>query len=573
MIDTLSERRSALEQAYPVWSELTLWERFAEAARKYPDSPLLYTDGVPATYSEVAEKACAAAEVLHAMGVKEGTHVALIMDNSPEFVILTFALARLGAVKIPLNTKLSLEEWRYLLQQSGAEQLLLMLNDPVQAARLSPLCAEFERDGHDPRFPCLRTIVLLGGAARGHITSWPEFPPVNAPRAAAPVVHVPHKPSDIIYTSGCTSRPKGVLLTHDMLWRNAYANCLNRAFEPGLRIFIPLPLFHVYGYVEGLLAAILVGGTILLTREKCTAEHMLDILERYRANDILAVPSLMMALIKSSTLPSRDLSALRSVYCSASVCPDWIWPAIQEKLGVEEVITGYGMTEVAGATLQTRPEDPPEIPGIYVGRILPAGAAGAEQYGGALVQYRVIDPASGLECPTGTSGELWCRGLVVTDGYYHNPKETAAMFDSDGWLRTGDVGCFHENGYLQLEGRTHEVFKVNGEKVSPKLIENVIANCSSVRYVEVVGIPDPKSGETGAAFLELEPGADPEVVISYCKNHLGRFQVPKHYFFSPRSSWPQTATGKVQKSRLRQKALDLLHKVHAEGNDTGHVEL
>lgn len=561
MLASLETQRKALERAYPVWNELTIWERFAQATFYYGARPFVELDGQSKTYEEILAEVEQATAQLNELGVGEGSHVATIMDNSIEFVVLTFALARLGAVKIPLNTKLSVDEWRYLLRQSEAELLLIQLHDPGQAERICTLCRKFAREGMDNTFPKLRVVASIGvesGIGGCSLPRWEELSKPGPNGTAFHEAHVPNQPSDIIYTSGCTGRPKGVLLTHDMLCRSAYANCLNRGFEFGRRIFIPLPLFHVYGYVEGLLAAILVGGTILLTQEKCTSAHMLDIIERQRANDILAVPSLMMEVLKDHSLPERDLSSLHAVYCSASVCPRWVWGAIRERLGIQDVITGYGMTEVCGATIQTAPEDPPEIAASSVGRILPAGASGSPEYGGLQAQYKVVDPVTGKVCPPGTSGELWCRGLVVTKGYYQDPRGTAAMIDAEGWLHTGDVGQFDERGYLHLEGRTHDVYKINGENVSPKLIEDIISDCPNVKYVEVVGVPDPKAGESGAAFLELEAGARREEVIDYCKTHLGHFQVPKYFFFSLREVWPQTATGKVQKGKLRAMAQALL---------------
>lgn len=220
------------------------------------------------------------------------------------------------------------------------------------------------------------------------------------------------------------------------------------------------------------------------------------------------------------------------------------------------MITGYGMTEVCGASMQTDPADGNEILETRVGRRLPGGCSGLKEWDGHQIIYRVVDQKTGKDCSAGIIGELWCKGPVVTKGYFNRPEANKRVFTEDGWFKTGDCGCFDENGYLILAGRVDDMYKINGENVSPKFLEDVIGNCSVINVVSVVGIPDAKHGYVGAAFIELYEDTlqNRELTEEYCRMHLARFQVPKYFIYMKSQNWPRTSTGKVQKFRLKEMA-------------------
>lgn len=539
MFGTRQARQAELEARYPTWEPRTLSQALDAAAERWPQAPLVVTETKSYTYAEIRNLSHAVAAGIRHLGVKPGAHVAVQLPNGLEFVVITFALARLGAVKVPLNPKLGPEELLYVMNQSRADCYLGA--DPLDQAL-------------HQRLPLLRAT-----AAPGRSEDWEML---TGERRSIPEcgTATPGNVSDLIYTSGSTGRPKGVLLTHDMLLRSAYASCLSRGFEEGRRICVPLPLFHVYGYVEGLLTALFVGGAVLLTGGKFDPEKTLRLMSAARANDILSVPTVMMGLLRCPALTRFDLSALHAVYCSASVCPPWLWSTIRESLSVNDLITGYGMTEVCGATMQTVPGDGDKILLSRVGKLLPGGSAGVPEWQGAQSEYRICNPETGALLPPGAVGALWCRGPVVTQGYYDNPTANAAAFTSDGWLRTGDMGRFDENGYLELVGRCSDLYKTNGENVSPKFIEEQIARCPLVKHIEVVGIPDSQRGESGVAFVELDPmaGVDAAALITlHCEQYLATFQVPRQFFFISHEEWPLTATGKITKETLRQMARNL----------------
>ncbi|MDO4268241.1 MAG: class I adenylate-forming enzyme family protein [Eubacteriales bacterium] len=505
----MKDRLEELNRLYPVWEKKTIWDFFEATGKRFPNRVFIGMENREnVTYRETAERALYAAEGLSAMGVRPGDHVAVQMDNSVEQITLFLALSALGAVKIPVNPALSAGELEYVLNQSESR---FCLREPVY--------------GDKP------------------------FHPEKGDSGSI---------SDIIYTSGSTNAPKGVMLTHDMLMRSAWSSCLNRGFESGRKILVPIPLFHVYGYVEGLLTAILTGGAVYLRGGKFTAEPVARYIKESGVNDILSVPAQMMALIRFLKDNPEKFPELHSVYCSASVCPAWVWPGIRSVFGVEDVITGYGMTEVSGASMQTAPGDGDEILNTRAGRLLPGGAGGLPELGGRQIQYRVVDRDTGTDCPAGRAGELWCRGPVVTCGYYNRPEENRRAFTEDGWFKTGDCGWFDEAGYLAMEGRLDDMYKINGENVSPKFLEDVLGGCPQIHSVEVVGTPDEKHGQVGAAFIQLKSDSAENRLAAeaYARERLAKFQVPKYFIYMKAEDWPRTSTGKVQKFRLKELAAE-----------------
>lgn len=507
--------------------EKTIWQCFEETARAYPDEECLVIDGEGSfSYGQILKDSLQLACGLYKDGVQAGSHTAIYIRSSLRFTLAVLALSRLGAVKIPVNVSLGGNEFSYVLAQSDAEYLITDMGQPA------------ELDGSR-----VRRVFTAGGAPvqmNIPVTAWDELCAEDADPDKLPVLSGAGSAvdiSDIIYTSGSTSAPKGVMLTHKALLMSAAANCANRKFEKGRRVFIPLPLFHVYGYVEGLLSCFMTGGTVLVKEGKFDAPGYVRFMKEQRANDILSVPAQMITLTRYLKENPCKLPDLRAVYCSASVCPDWVWPAIRKYLQVSDVITGYGMTELAGAVMQSKGTEPNVILATRVGKLL----------------Y----PDSDLECRI-EDGELWCRGPVVTAGYYNKPECNKAAFTADGWFRTGDCGYFDAGGQFVMTGRLDDRYKINGENVSPKYIEEVLCRCEGVVTAQVVGVRDEKHGYVGVCFAQLEKDTpqNRERLKTYAQENLAKYQVPKHMYFLEEKDWPRTSTGKVQKFRLREMVLE-----------------
>ncbi len=538
---------------YPAWQPATLDAILSEVAARHPDRPMVLTDDATLTYRDVAARADVLARGLRGEGVRAGDRVALVMANHADFVPLVFAIWRLGAAAIPVNFLFKARELAYVVGQSECRVVITM----ATFRGLDYLAAFDEiapgwRTGTQTAFPQLRSIIVHGGnsddprslealQARGAIDTAPLAPnPAGALDASV-----------VMYTSGTTGLPKGVIQTHDNLARSAYAGAYHQAFEDGRRTLFSLPLYHAFALVEGLLAAMFVGGAII-PQLIFDATATLAGIERHRATYLMAVPTMSVALVEHPDIARFDLSSLQAVLSAAAPTPVRIWQQLKDRLGIQEVFTGYGMTEVGAATTLTAPNDDLSIVAQTVGRLMDAGAAGMAEHGGILAEYKTVDPLTGEDLPPGSVGELCSRGPTSTSGYFAKPAETAALFLPGGWLRSGDLGRVRPDGYIELTGRSKELYKSGGELVSPKEVEELLSSHPAVAQTYAVGVPDDRWGEMGCAWIVLSPGASvsAEELIELARQRLARFKVPKHVLFLDAAELPTTATGKVQKFRL-----------------------
>lgn len=562
---TVHERQAALSRRFPEWRPRTLDQMLAAAASEFPERPYVITDERTWTYREMQAWADRIAAGLVTAGVKPGEHVALLMANYPEFVALKFGISRAGAVAVPINFLNRRDELAYVLRQSNAVLLVTMerFRDLDYLAMLDELAPGWERKGGGDLFPRLRRVVVFAAAAELTRAGAAPFASLCAgTQACPPIAHPgPQTPSDIIYTSGTTGSPKGVLLTHDMFLRAAFGSAYARAFIDGLRTLFALPMYHVYGYVEGMLSVLFVGGAIL-PRLKFDAGDMLRSLERHQATDMLLIPTMTLALLDELRRTRYDLSSLQTLISSGGRSPVSIWPQIFEVFGPKEVTTGYGMTEVTASTTVTRPDDPIDRLVNTNGRLRFVGPAGDPALGGLLVKYRVVDPETGRDVAPGEVGELLAKGPGVTAGYYDKPEATAEAFTPDGWLQTGDLGRIDADGYLTLAGRRKESYRCGGEQVLPSEVEDLLMTHPAVLQAHVVPLPNERMGEVGVAFVVLRdtPAVTPQELIELCRKRLARFKVPRHVLPIRAEHIPVTPSGRARKFLLAQKAIEALFR-------------
>ncbi len=560
MSSSIADRQAALEHRFPVWCARTLDQLLDAMAAEFPDRPYVITDAQTWTYAQIRDWSIQIAAGLVGAGIKPGEHVALVLANYPEFVAAKFAIARAGAVCVPINFLNRRDELAYVLHQSDAVFLITMDRfrglDYLQA--LDELAPGWSTLGGGRAFPHLRRIVVFPtgeGTPRVGASTFAELATSGASvQDFGPAQ--PERLSDIIYTSGTTGSPKGVQLTHDMLLRAAYGSAYARAFEDARRIVFSLPMYHVYGYVEGMLAALFVGGAIV-PQLKFDAVATLIAIGRHRATDVLLIPTMTLALLEEVQRASYDLTTLRSMISSGGRSPLHIWEQIFEHLGPQEVTTGYGMTEVTASSTVTRPDDPIDKLRTTNGRLRDVGCAGDPSNGGKLVSYRVVDRVTGQDLPDGQVGELLARGIGVTRGYYRKPEATAEAFTSDGWLRTGDLGRLDADGYLTLDGRCKESYRCGGEQVLPTEVEDVLTAHPAVFQAYVVPVPDSRMGEVGVAWVVLrpQPVVTPQELVEFCAQRLARFKVPKHVLAIDAADVPTTPSGRARKFLLAEKAL------------------
>ena len=553
LAEPIEERQRALAERFRDWMPRALHEVLDEAAREFPDRPLVLTDEQNLSYSEVAAESRRIAAGLLEMNIREGDKVALVMANYPEYVALKYAISRIGAIAVPVNIMLKADELKYVLAQS--DSVLLVTMDSFRGvdhlAILDAISPAWEEKAGGDALPLLRQIIVFETGEGSRRTGSPTFSDLSGEADMVMPQVSPDAVCDILFTSGTTGPPKGVQLTHDMLMRCAFGSAYARAFEDGRRIIFALPLFHVFGYVEGMLSVPFVGGA-MVPRLRFDAHDTLSAVERHQVNDALLIPAMSLALIEAAQSGDHDLISLHAALASGGKAPPHLWGQLRKILGITEITTGYGMTETTASTTVTRPQDTEERLLTTNGRLREVGPAADPALEGILVDYRVVDTATGVTLPPGELGELQARGLGVTQGYYNKPLETAEAFTSDGWLHTGDLGVIDTDKYITLLGRTKESYRCGGEQVLPSEIEDVLTQLAGVEQAIVAPLPDQRMGEVGVAFIIRSPGSKigEEAVIGHAREKLARFKVPRHVFFVEAGEIPLTASGRPQKFEL-----------------------
>jgi fatty-acyl-CoA synthase len=562
MRKSVNDRRAAMEQSFAPWQARTLDEVLDVVAAEVPDRPYVVTDDRSYTYAEIRDWSVRLARGLVASGVRPGDHVGVVMANFPEFVALKYAIARVRAVTVPINFLNRKDELGYVLKQSNTSLLVTM--DSFRGLDyldyLDQLEPGWERGG-GRELPDLRRVFVFSvtGSRRDGASYLEDLEAAGDGATLPEVAPDPAAPADILYTSGTTGNPKGVVLTHDMLSRTAYGSAYSRALGDGHRVVFSLPMYHVYGYVEGMLAVTYVGGAIV-PQLSFDAAATLEGIREHDADDVLLIPTMTMALIDELVADPRPLPSLSTMISSGGYSPPSLWTRIREAFGDVELTTGYGMSETTATTMLTEPGGPDERVRETNGRMRPSGSAGASELGGALVEYRVADQVTGETVAPGQVGELLARGPGVTSGYYRKPEETAAAFDADGWFHSGDLGRIDEDGYLALVGRAKDLYRCGGEQVVPKEIEDVLLGHPAVQQAHVVPLRDDRMGEVGVAWIVRREGADldEEQVREHCVDRLAKFKVPRHVLFTQAEDIPVTPSGRPRKFLLAERAAERL---------------
>ena len=460
VIDEAGRRRGELEDRHRPWRSMPLPGLLDAVAAQYPDRPFVIGEDRTFSYSELAGRSARLARGLIACGVRAGERVALVMPNGADMIAARFAIARAGAVAVPISVRLRALELAQVLQQSQANALITMEEfrevDALDA--LDRIIPGWERPGGPASLPDLRLVVTApraGSEARRPgvptlrgVERDPE-PALDAELAARAAAVGVQDTATIFYTSGTTGLPKGVLSTHDMELRSAYGSAYARAFEDGRRILFALPLNHVFAYIEGLLASMFVAGSVVV-QPAFDPEEALAAIERHRVGEALFVPTMSLAVVEAARKSAHDLSSLHSVMSAAQSAPAGLWHDLQQVLGLQYCVTAYGMTETTAATTFTRLGGPVDDLVHTVGWPKPGGIAGDPALDGRLAEYKAVGPVTGADLPPGEEGELAARGPIICRGYFRQAEATAAVMLPGGWLRSGDLGYVREDGALVL---------------------------------------------------------------------------------------------------------------------------
>ncbi len=502
------------------------------------DQPAVRDGAAELTYTQLAEHSAEFAAALVASGVQRADRVAIWNYNSAEWIIAALGLFQAGAVLIPVNTRFKGDEATTILNRSAARVLVtateFLGNNYVEMLRAT----RTER-------PHLRTIVNAHGPATDGAADWGEFLARATPDSRAEVAErcrtmTPDDVCDILFTSGTTGVPKGVVMTHARTLVTALDWIAMTGLQAGDRYLMINPYFHMFGLKAGILASV-AAGAVMLPEPVFDVANAIDRIAREQVTVLPAPPTIYLDVLNHPSRARCDLSSLRIGLTSAAEIPPSLVRRMHDELGLPTVVTAYGSTE-GGTSTSTIPGDSIDTIATTVGRPRPG------------FEVRIVD-RDGAEVPPGEVGEIRVRGGGVMSHYLDDPAATAAVLSEDGWLSTGDLGRFGEDGNLRMVGRTKEMFIVGGFNAYPAEIESFLVQHPEVQRAAVVGIPDDRLGEVGAAFVVLAPGATAgaDDIIAWSQQKMANFKVPR--VVEILDQLPVSATGKVMKTSLRDRAL------------------
>ena len=518
----------------------------------FPDRNLRFT------YPAFDARVDALARGLMGIGIGRGDHVGIWATNVPDWLTILFATAKIGAVTVTVNTSYRTHELEYIVRQSDMKALCLIngFRDSDYVAMVNELIPELttcQRGAlQSARFPRLRSVIFMGPEKHRGMYTTPELLLLgaHAPDGPRKQAAAGLRSGDVInmqYTSGTTGFPKGVMLTHHNILNNGFHIGERQKFSADERVCLPVPLFHCFGLVLGIMAIVTHGATAVIV-ESFDPLLVLASVQKEKCTGLYGVPTMFIAELNHPMFPMFDLSSLRTGIMAGSPCPIEIMKRVIAEMHASEVTIAYGLTEGSPVMTQTSTDDPIELRVSTVGQHLPG------------IEVRVVNPETNSAVSSGTQGEVVCRGYNVMKGYYNMPEATAVAIDTEGWLHSGDLGTVDENGYFKITGRIKDMIIRGGENVYPREIEEFLLTMNGVKDVQVAGVASPRYGEEVGAFVICKDGAclSEEDVRDFCRGKISRFKIPRYVFFV--DSYPMTASGKIQKYKLRESAPVLLRE-------------
>ncbi len=549
--------------------EKTLGKIIRDLAKSNPDGLAVdFADrDFKKTWKEFDEETTAVSKGLMAIGVNAGDKVSMWATNTPEWLVTLFATAKIGAVLVTVNTNYKTFELEYLLNQSDTKVLVLMkgFKDSDYVGITRELLGD-EKGNSCGKISCKRLPVLerviystpgevpedmLGfGELKelGKAITDEEFEERFASVGVNDIVNMQ-------YTSGTTGFPKGVMLTHRNIVNNGKCIGDGMKFTDKDKLLICVPFFHCFGLVLAVMAAI-THGTAMVPIDHYSPVPVMNAIEKHRCTAIHGVPTMFIAMLEHPSFAGRDFSSLRTGIMAGSPCPVEVMNKVVDKMNMKEIVIVFGQTEASPGCTMTTTEDSLEKRVATVGRAFPG------------VECKIINPDTGEEQPRGTAGEFCARGYNVMKGYYKMPEATAQAIDEEGWLHSGDLCVEDEEGYFKVVGRIKDMIIRGGENVYPKEIEEFLYTLPEISDVQVVGVPSVQYGEEVMAFIILKQGEEmtEEEVKAAVRRNMARHKVPKYVKFVDK--FPVTASGKIQKFKLREQAIELLRLQDAANIET-----
>jgi fatty-acyl-CoA synthase len=503
--------------------EQTIGERLRETVERFPQREALVVphQGYRATYTELWEQVERASRAFMARGVQPGDRVGIWARNRHEWVVTQLATARIGAILVTVNPAYRAAELDYALRRAGVS-LLVMADGPLRPDWLETIVLERDWD------------AFLAEAER--------IDPARLAEREATL-----RPEDAIniqFTSGTTGAPKGATLSHRNILNNARFTARSLRYTEHDRVAVPVPLYHTFGMVIAVLGCVTHGACIVLTGETFEPAAVLAAVEAERCTSLYGVPTMFIAELAEPEFERYDLSSLRTGAMGGAPCPVEVMRQVRSRMHMDEVAIACGMTETSPVSTQTAPDDPLDKRVGTVGRVHPH------------VEVKIVDPATGETVPRGVPGEQCTRGYSVMIGYWDDPAATAAAIDADGWMHTGDLAVMDDDGYVSIVGRIKDMIIRGGENIYPREIEELLHGLDGVADAHVIGVPSEHYGEEVMAWVKPRPGAHltADGLEAATRGRIAGYKVPRHWRIV--DEFPMTVTGKVQKFRLRELALN-----------------
>ena len=548
--------------------EKTLGQIINELARDIPDKiAVKYTTrDYCRTWREFDEETDKVAKGLMSLGVQKGDKVAIWATNIPEWLLTLFGAAKCGAILVTVNTNYKVFELEYLLTQSDTKVLVMMggFKDSNYVDIVNTLIPELKnsKDGKvsHPSLPFLERVVFAGDHTPDGMLNFASL--IKAGEAFDDEKFRerersldPHEVINMQYTSGTTGFPKGVMLTHYNIVNNGKTIGDGMAFTRDDKLCICVPFFHCFGLVLAVMACI-THGTSMVPVEAYSPVPVMNAISTERCTAVHGVPTMFIAMLENAAFDQFDFSCLRTGIMAGSPCPIEVMKKVVEKMNMRDIVIVFGQTEASPGCTMTTTTDSLEKRVATVGRAFPG------------VECKIIDPETNEEVPVGTPGEFVARGYNIMKGYYKMPEATKQAIDENGWLHTGDLCTVDEEGYYKVVGRIKDMIIRGGENIYPKELEEFLYTCDKISDVQVIGVPSKQYGEEVMACIILKQGAQmtEQEVKDLVKANMARHKVPSYVRFM--DAFPVTASGKIQKFKLREEAIEILKLQDAANIET-----
>ncbi|MGD0114475.1 MAG: AMP-binding protein [Dehalococcoidia bacterium] len=527
----------------------TIGDRLRETVERFGNRPALVVrhQGYRATYDELWAQTSLAARGLMARGIARGDRVGIWSPNRYEWVVTQFAAARVGAVLVTVNPAYKTAELQYALIQSGVR--LLIQSRAFRQTQYESMLAQVRS-----RCPDLKESLVLEDGWRKLLDGGAGVPEGELAERESTLQF--DDPVNIQYTSGTTGFPKGATLSHHGILNNDFFIGEKMRFTEVDRACIPVPFYHCFGAVLGNLACITHGACMVVPGETYDALEVMQTVQDEKCTALYGVPTMFIGELDHPRFSEFDFSSLRTGIMAGSPCPLEVMRKVISVMHMPEVTICYGMTETSPVSTQSATDDPLDKRVATVGRVHPH------------VEIKVIDPATGRVVPRGVAGELCTRGYSVMLGYWNNEEATREAIDANGWMHSGDLATMDDESYLNIVGRIKDIIIRGGENIYPREIEEFLFRHPGVADVQVIGVPSERYGEETMAWIRPAEGAQltEEMMLEFCRGQIATFKIPRYWKFV--LEFPMTVTGKYQKFRMREIAIDELGLQSAAGTKT-----